>query len=252
MKLSNVLMKAYEANQGIPNPSIEEPNLDVATAYAVQKGYVEQRLAKDEIGGFKAGASSEAVQKRFGLDAPAFGVLYASGKKTGSPVIELSAFKRLIIETEIGFLVGKSVTEPPKDIRALQQCIQGVMPAIELPDLGFSDMENIKGVDIIASNVATAQFLAGKERSFEGLDLNAVSVTLSLDGEVINEGRGSDAMGDQWNALLWIFGKASEQGWKIEAGHVIITGALGQISPGKTGKYVADYGGLGQVSFEVR
>ena len=135
MRLSDVLMEAHQTNQEIPVLLFQEPNLDVETAYSVQKAYVEQRLATDRIAGFKAGAGSEAVQKKFGLDAPAAGVLLASGMKAGSPVAKVSEFKRLIIETEIGQLVGKPVTGPPKGVSELQGYIRGVMPAIELPDL---------------------------------------------------------------------------------------------------------------------
>ena len=105
---------------------------------------------------------------------------------------------------------------------------------------------------MIAANVAAAQFITGSERSFMGLELKDVSVTLTLEGEVINEGKGSDALGDPWNVLLWMANKTLDQGWKIEPGQIIITGALGKVIPGKVGKYVADFGELGEISFEIR
>ena len=252
MNLSDILIRAFQTNQEIPVLSAQYPDLDVEMAYSVQKTYVEQRLKKDQIAGYKVGATSEALQKKFGLDAPAAAVLLASGMKTGSPVIKISEFKRLVIETEIGFLVGKPITARLENVSELQECIRGVLPAIELPDLGFEDMENLKGVDIIAANVSAVEFIAGRERSFTGLELKEISVSLTLDGEVINEGKGSDAMGDPWNSLQWTVNKTLEQGWKIEPGQIIITGALGQVIPGKTGKYVADYGELGEISFEIR
>jgi 2-keto-4-pentenoate hydratase len=252
MELSEMLIKAYESNREMPLVSARVPELDVETAYAIQKAYVGQRLVKDRIVGFKAGATSEAVQKRFGLQAPAAAVLMASGMKKGSPVIEISQFKRLVIETEVGFSMARAVPRPINDVSQLREFVREVMPAIELPDLGFEDMENLKGVDIIASNVATAQFIAGKGMSFESLALSSLSVTLTLNGELVNEGKGADAMGDPWNALLWTVNKTLEQGWNIEPGHVFITGALGQVVPGKRGKYMADFGKLGKISFEVR
>ena len=45
---------------------------------------------------------------------------------------------------------------------------------------------------------------------------------------------------------------AVEQGYKVEPGHILITGALGKLVPGKPGKYVADYGDFGKISFEVK
>ena len=43
-----------------------------------------------------------------------------------------------------------------------------------------------------------------------------------------------------------------EQGWTIEPGHILLTGALGKMVPGKTGKYIADYGPLGKIAFEIK
>lgn len=249
-ELADILMKAHKANQKIPVVSIHNPNLDVNSAYRVQKAYVEQRLSQDQIAGFKAGVCTKATQKNFGLNAPAAGVLFASGKNTGSPIIERSAFKTLLIETEIGFMVTKAITQPLKDVAELYEYIQTVMPVIELPDAGFAG--KVRGVDLIAANVAAAQFIVGKEREFRGLDLNNISATLVLDGEVVNKGKGVDAMGDQWKTALWLINTTVEQGWKIEPGQILITGALPKPIPGKPGKYVADFEKLGKISFEVK
>jgi 2-keto-4-pentenoate hydratase len=250
VELGNILMKAHKANQRIPVASSYNPNLDVNGAYRIQKVYAQQRLSQDQIAGFKGGLCSKAAQTRFGLNAPVAGVLFASGKNTGSPIIEKSAFKTLLIETEIGFMVAKPITQPLKDVCELYRYIETVMPAIELPDAGFAG--KARGVDIIAANVLAAQFIAGKETEFRGLDLNNIFVTLTLDGEVVNIGRGTDAMGDQWKAALWLINTIVKQGWKIEPGQILITGALPKAILGKPGKYVADFQRLGKMSFEVK
>lgn len=249
-ELAEILMKAHNADQKIPVLSTQQPNLDVQTAYRVQKAYVNQRLSQDQIAGFKAGFSTKAAQKKYELNAPAAGVLFASGKKMGFPLIEKSAFKNLIVETEIGFLMTKSITQPLKDISELYEYIQAVMPVIELPDAGFA--EKVRGVDVIAANVASAKFITGKERDYKGLDLNNLFVTLYLEGQEVNKGKGADAMGDQWEAALWLINTIVQQGWKIEPGQIIITGALPKAIPGKPGKYVADFEELGKISFEIK
>ena len=249
-ELADILMKAHKTDQKIPVLTTQKPNLDVKTAYRVQKAYVDQRLAQDQIAGFKAGFCTEAAQKKFGLNAPAAGVLFASGKKMGFPLIEKSAFKNLLVETEMGFLMGKSITQPLKDISELNEYIRGVMPVIELPDAGFA--EKASGVDIIAANVASAKFIAGKEREFKGLDLNNIFVNLYFEGQEVNKGKGADAMGDQWKAALWLINTIVQQGWNIEPGQILITGALPKAIPGKPGKYVADFEKLGKISFEIK
>jgi 2-keto-4-pentenoate hydratase len=66
------------------------------------------------------------------------------------------------IETEIGFRFGKDITETVEDIASLKKAVSIVFPAIELPDLYYSDMKQIIGPDIIATNVAARQVLNGK------------------------------------------------------------------------------------------
>lgn len=156
-----------------------------------------------------------------------------------------------MIETEIGFVVGQAITHPLHDVSDLRQRIRAIIPVIELPDLGFEDMKNLKGVDIIAANVASAQFIIGKERDIKGLDPNNIVVTLTRDGNKFNIGKGRDVLGDQWNAALWLVNTAVNQGWNIKPDHIIITGALGNIIPGKTGRYQADFGNLGKIHFYI-
>lgn len=250
--LADLLLQCRQQHRLMPVLSQHDPALSVEKAYAVQMAYVRLLLKRDRVAGFKLGLTSEAAQGRFGVRAPAAGVLLASGHRTGSPVIDRAKFNRLMIETEIGFVVGQRVERPLSDPTALKPMISAVMPVIELPDLGFQDMKRLKGVDIIAANVSAVQFITGQERKATGVDLNAVAVALTLNAQVVNRGRGADALGDQWQAALWLVNTTVEQGWTIEPGHILITGALGKMMPGHPGGYVAEYGDLGQVSFEIK
>jgi 2-keto-4-pentenoate hydratase len=77
------------------------------------------------------------------------------------------------------------------------------------------------------------------------------SLVIFLNSEVVNQGKGTDALAGQWKAALWLVNTMVKQGWKIEPGHIIITGALGRMVPGKPGNYIADYGNLGTITFEI-
>jgi hypothetical protein len=46
--------------------------------------------------------------------------------------------------------------------------------------------------------------------------------------------------------------KKLEEGYEIQPGQIPITGALPKPLPGKPGDYVADFKGLGTISFEIR
>lgn len=250
-QLADILIKAHNESQKIPVLSIQYPGLDVKTAYQVQNAYVKQRLGQDRVAGFKAGLTAEFSWKRFGLKGPVAGVLFASGKRKSNSIIDKSAFKVLMMEIEIGFVVGKSIHHPLKDVVELKEHTWEVVPVIELPELGFTDMQKLKGPDIIAANIGAAQFIVGEKQKINNLDLNALQVTLKRNGEVINRGIGTDALAGQWKAALWLVNTMVKQGWKIEPGHMIITGALGRMLPGKPGSYIADFGPLGMITFNI-
>jgi 2-keto-4-pentenoate hydratase len=245
------LVWTFSSGQAVAVLSQANPDLDVQTAYQVQKGYVQKRVATDKVAGFKAGLTTEGAQKAFGVDFPLSGILYDSGKLEGSPVVDGKAFRGMGIETEIGFVIGQSINRPVRDVEELQQKVSAVMPAIEMPDWRFPTPK-VKGVDLIAANVNAAKFIAGTPRPHQGVNLNQVNVSLSYNGQVLYQGKGAEALGDQWKAALWLVNSVVEQGYKVEPGHILITGALGKLIPGKPGQYVADYGDFGKISFEVK
>ncbi|VEN72514.1 2-hydroxypenta-2,4-dienoate hydratase [Candidatus Desulfarcum epimagneticum] len=249
---AGILLRAEAEGRPVPLLSARYSDMDLAMAYGVQKAYVQKKLAAEKTAGFKAGLTSRGGQKRFGVDAPVAGVLFESGKLTGRASVDPKAFKRLMMETEIGFFVAAPLKKPVSDAGALRAFIREAAPVIELPDLGFADLKTLKGTDIIAGNAAARQFIVGAPRSVDDFDLNAVTVSLTRDGREINRGKGSEASGDQWRALLWLVNTMIGQGWELEPGHILLTGALGKMLPGKPGKHVADYGDFGKIAFEIQ
>jgi 2-keto-4-pentenoate hydratase len=157
-----------------------------------------------------------------------------------------------VIETEIGFVVGKPIKEKITDAGRLMEHIVAVVPVVEIPETGFGDMKKLKAQDIVAANVGSAAFIAGAQKPLASDDLDGITVELVSGGEALSQGRGSDAMGGQREALLWLVNSALGNGWKIEEGNILITGALGRVVPANPGRYDARYGELGNVSFEIK
>jgi len=248
----NLLIEAHKDNKPIPIISDRFPHIDETAAYRIQKKFVKQRLEIDAIAGFKAGLTSNKSQEKFSIDQPVSGALFASGKKIGSPVIHGNRLKTPMVETEIGFIIGEPINKPVQEITMLIDKIQAVVPVIEIPDIGFEDARRVTGVDIIASNVAAALFIIGENTLFKDIDINEIDVTLYFNGNVINRGAASDAMGNQLKALLWLVNTIVNQGWEIEPDQILITGVLGKMIPGKPGKYFADFGVLGKISFNIK
>jgi len=247
-----LLLQAEKNHQRIPVLSVPYPAIDVETAYQIQNAYIAHKLLTETLAGFKAGLTSTGIQQQFNVNTPVAGALFASGKLSNQAIVDSKQFHQLMIETEIGLILGETITKPLPDVAALRATIHTAVPVIELPDVGFSDMSRLTGVDIIAANVTARQFIVGTERPVADADLNDVNVRLSFDGKKIHHGTGSDAYGDQWRAAYWLVNTVIEHGWKLEAGHLLLTGSLGPMALGKPGKYVADYGAFGTIRFEVK
>ncbi|MBI5249927.1 MAG: 4-oxalocrotonate decarboxylase [Desulfomonile tiedjei] len=247
------ILEARASVKTFPLASTQLTDLSVDKAYGLQRELAKRIIAKgDKISGFKGGLTSEAGQKRFGVDRPLLGPLFKSGELGPDAVVDQKSFTKLFVETEIGYVLGEKISEPVKDVDSLKKKIKEVFPAIELPDLRFDDMKNLKGTDLIIDAVSSAKYIVGKKVPADQVDVTGGEVTLKLDGQEINKGKASDALGDQWKALLWLVNSAVQQGWVLEPGYVFITGAMGNMLPGKPGKYEGDWGKLGTISWTVK
>ncbi|WP_101760151.1 2-keto-4-pentenoate hydratase [Oceanicoccus sp. KOV_DT_Chl] len=242
------------ANSGAAAPVVShKQSLSLEQAYHTQTLAVKQRLAGAVPQGFKAGLTSVPSRKKFNVDQPVAGVLLSGGSevKAAAGNVDGSGYNNMMLEIEIGFSVNSVIDQPLNDIASLKKKIAKVYPVIELPDLYFDLPKQLTGVDIIINNVVAKQFLYGAGHDPFQFDLNQLSAELQHDGVTILTGRGVDAMGDQWQALLWLVNRTVNNGWQIQPGQLLITGALGKMIPAKPGVYQADYDELGKLAFTI-
>ncbi len=249
-ELAKQLLPSYHGNQLTPLISASAPDLSLEQAYVIQRDYVKQRLANQKPAGFKAGLTSTTIQKKFGLNQAVVGVLFSNGDLSANRVIQLSQFQQLHLETEIGFEIGTSISTPITNQTEFKQNIRAVLPVIELPDSGFANKP--KAIDIIAANVGSAAYLKGKPVThFKQLNLNALKVTLTQNGKIVNTGQGYDTLGDQWQAALWLVNTLVAQGWTLIPGQLLLTGAIGKMVKAELGDYQAHFEQLEPISFAI-
>ena len=233
--------------------------LAAATAPTVEDAYVEQvsRVSKqkqqDAISGYKAGLTSAAGQAKFKVDGPLHGVLFESGHINNGESIKLSDYYRLMIETEIGFVLKESISHPVESVTEVKSKIAHIVAVIELPDVRFENLKTVTGIDLIVNNVAAKAYIISEQTfSIDAFDLNQIQVRLRKDNTDVNSGKGSDASGDQWQALLWLINSSLQTGYEIKAGQLMITGALGNMVKAEPGTYQAVYSELGSIEFQIQ
>ena len=244
----HVLASQHRAGEPFSHASRDVAVPDVAGAYRIQKAFVRHRYGWGDIAGYKGGLTAQPAWEKFGLTAPVVGVLAAEGAQKGT--VAGSDYAKLMIETEIAYRFATRIDAPVADIATLKTLVDGVAPAIELPDLGFADLANLNGRDLIAANVSARGFIVGQWQA-PTVDVNGITTRLYRNGALVSEGQARDAMGDQWQALLTLVNILVEQNRTIEPGQFIITGVLGKMVPGEAGEYRGEFGVLGEVGFRV-
>ena len=239
------IVAAIQAGELRPVLSTEAP-LDLETAYKIQAQVISR--SGMAIAGFKAALSNTAGQKAMGVTEPVFGVLPQSGQASAGDLINLKKFHGPVIEAEIGYRVATPVVRAVNPDTVLGH-IGSVLPVFEIADPAFAAAKTRTGADLIAVNSAAAAFVPGEDTEWDS-DLDDISVVMSRNNEQLTEGRATDAMGGQINALCWLINKVLKYGYVLEPGHLLMTGALGGPQVGLPGRYLGDYGNFGRIEFE--
>jgi len=223
---------------------------DIATAYRVQQRLTDNRIAGGaRIVGRKIGLTSPAVQRQIGVDRPDFGVLFDDML---TPVGEEVPSERLLqpkAEAEIAFVLGADLAEGDLDVAQVRTAVDYAVAALEIVDSRVRDWD-IQITDTVADNASSGMFVLGTHRL--GLDsFDPVEVTMSMqqDGAQVSEGNGAACLGDPLNALAWLARTAREFGSPLQAGAVVLSGALGPMVPVGPGSSVTAWiSSLGEVT----
>ena len=247
---SNKLLTSLQNGQPYPNLSKKHPNASVANAYAVQKQFVSQLEESKQwgkIAGFKAAVTAHQAQQAMGLDAGIVGVLFTKGARKPNSTLELD--RQVLFETEIGFVVGKTITTPVT-VDSVAEYISAYMPVIELAAPNLAERPN--GIDLIAANSASYGFIRGTQVTSEiSTDIDTTQICQRRNDEELYSVNAGAIMEGQLDALTWLINEVLNQGYQIKPRQFLITGTIGPMVPATPGLYSADFAQLGEIKFEV-
>lgn len=220
-------------------------------AYQSQKLSLDKKLGGRLPEGFKAGLTSLASQQQFRSDRVIMGALLPGANLDATQAINLTNFKKGMIEVELAFQLKRPVKHAVADVATLKKLVDVVAPAAELPDLGFKAQGVPTVFEIVRANVAAHSFVVGEPVAIESLDIDAITVGLHIDDQPIFSAQSNSLIGGQWQMLLNLINERVEQGWVIYPDQWLLTGALGQILPLEKGRYYVSFGELGELSLLV-
>lgn len=224
-----------------------------ADGYAVQ-ALVEARSAFP-LFGWKIAATSKAGLAHIGVDAPLAGRLLRERVQESGVELPLGANHMRVAEPEFAFRIGRQLAPraKPYNVEEVLAAVDGLHPAIEVPDSRYEDFAKVGAAQLIADLACAHHFILGPAApgSWRGTDLVEHRVVATVAGKYQREGKGANVLGDPRVALTWLANELSGLGIALEPGQVITTGtcmAPLAIGPGDHAR--ADFGTLGRV--EVR
>lgn len=201
---------------------------DVDAAYAVQRHVNDARIsAGSRVIGRKIGLTSPAVQAQLGVDQPDFGVLFEDMDVTGQSV-PMDRLLQPKVEAEIAFVLGADL-DGDLTWDSVRAAVASAHVALEIVDSRIANWD-ITYADTVADNASSGLFTLGT-RLADDVDPQQVTMTMAVNGEVVSTGTGEACLGDPLNALLWLAQTAKEFGDPLRTGQVILSGALGPMTP---------------------
>lgn len=223
---------------------------DAKHAYVVQRINRDRRVrGGDRLVGRKIGLTSRAVQQQLGVDSPDYGCLWARVAYGDGDELPIDPFIQPKVEVEVALVIGRDLDAPDATVADLVRATDFALAALEIVDSRIADWR-IGLFDTIADNASAGAFvLGGDPVRLDRIALRDAPMALARNGETASQGVGSACLGHPLNAAAWLARALAREGEPLQAGDILLTGALGPMVAAQRGdQFEARIGGLGAVS----
>lgn len=207
--------------------------LSVSEGYELQAAVAELRQRRGErIIGYKVGCAAAKPRAQLGIDHCVAGRLYDSEKHDSGATLSRNEFANLAIEGELAVELSR---EPDSDDFVddhMPACVARVIPVIELHHFVMGGERPSAG-ELIANNAIHGGIVVG--RGVDVADLKLVdlepSLTIYSDDRLLQECNGSPLIRTISSSLPWLAGIVREQGDRLSAGQIVLTGSIPSLIP---------------------
>ena len=236
--------------------SLEHPGITIADAYAIQKAWIEMKIAQGRIvKGHKIGLTSKAMQSALNIDEPDSGILLDDMFFADGSLVPSDRFIATRIEAELAFVMKTRLSGPDCTMFDVLNATDFVVPALEILDTRVERVDpqtkaTRKIYDTIADNAANAGIvLGGRPLRPLDADLRWIGALCFRNGQLEETGLAAGVLNHPATAVAWLANKIAPHGLALEPGQVVLAGSF--IRPIETRKgdtIQADYGPYGSVS----
>lgn len=247
---------AERTGEQIRQFSLENPDMTIADAYAIQRAWVEKKIAGGrKMIGHKIGLTSRAMQVSSNITEPDHGVLLDDMQFEEGSDIPMSRFIVPRVEVELAFILGKPLSGPNCTIFDVLDATEYVIPALEIIDARIHNVDPETGItrkvfDTISDNAANAGIvLGGRAIRPHDVDLRRVPAILYRNGVIEESGVSAAVLNHPAKGVAWLANKLAPYGVSLEPGQIILGGSFTRpvaAAPGDT--FHVDYDQLGSIS----
>jgi 2-oxo-hept-3-ene-1,7-dioate hydratase len=250
------LHEAEKSRQQIRQISLDHPEITIADAYAIQKAWVDIKLAEGRtIVGHKIGLTSRAMQMSSQINEPDFGALLDDMVFADGGEIPCDRFIVPMIEVELAFILKSRLEGESVSMTDVLSATDYVIPALELIDARSQriDPESKrprKVMDTIADNAANAGIImGGRPIKPMDLDLRWVSALLYRNGVIEETGVAAGVLNHPANGIGWLAKRLAPHGVALEAGQIILAGSFTRpVAASRGDTFHVDYGPMGNIT----
>ncbi len=249
-QLGDELYEALTAGKTVSPLTSRGFEISIEDAYHIQQRMLARRIEKGEkVVGKKIGVTSKAVMNMLGVGQPDFGYLLDGMVYNEGESIPMSSLIQPKAEGEIAFLLNKDLMGPGLTAADILAATEGVMACFEIVDSRIQDWK-IKIQDTVADNASCGVFVLGdKLVDPKKVDLALCGMVLEKNGEIVVTGAGAATMASPVNAMVWLANTLGRLGIGLNAGDIVLSGALGAMVPVKAGDSLrCTIGGIGGCS----
>ncbi len=221
------LLRAEAERSPIAPLTATYPEMTVEDAYRVQLEEVAVRLAEGrKVIGKKIGLTSKGMQKLLGVNEPDYGHLFDHMMVMEGETVPRDDLIYPRIESEVAFVLKSGLRGPGVTVADVYRATEGVMTAFEIVDSRIADWK-IKLADTVADNGSSARLvLGGRLVPLQDLNLRLIGMVMEKNGEVVSTGAGAAVWGHPAAAVAWLANKLASFGIALEAGEIILSGAV--------------------------
>jgi len=221
------------------------------TAYAIQSHNTRRAVADGRrLVGRKIGLTSPAVQRQLGVDQPDFGMLFADMAVGDAEPVAKGRLIQPKVESESAFVLGKDLCFERNTYADLLGAIEYCLPAVEIVDSRIADWR-ISLFDTVADNASSGLFVLGSTPvRASRFDMGRCAMTMQEGGRTVSEGNARACLGNPLNAAVWLADMLVRVGQPLQAGDIVLTGALGPmvaLDATRPQTFAVDIAGLGHV-----